>query len=115
MSNSFTGESEIANFSGSAQYRQGAVKHLAFGVSSTPRASQLPVPVVIAQAEGATVTDIDGNSYIDYQMGYGPLILGHSPEPVIKAVEAELRKGLRTAAVHPGEAELAGLIAGHGP
>ncbi len=39
------------------------------------------------------------------------LILGHSPDPVMLAIQTELRKGLRTASVHKGEAELATLIA----
>ena len=75
------------------------------------RAAQRPVPVVTERAEGAWIIDADGNRFIDYALGYGPLILGHSPRAVLDAIRADLDRGLRTAAVHRGEAELAGLIA----
>lgn len=97
-------------FGASLAYRTEAMEHLAYGVSSTPRGHQRPTPVVTEQAEGAWITDADGNRFIDYAMGYGPLILGHSPAPVLDAIRAELDRGLRTASVHRGEAELAGLI-----
>jgi len=101
----------VTNFSGSLDYRKRAVHVLAKGVSSTPRAAQLPVPPVIVKGEGALITDIDGNRYIDYTLGYGPLILGHSPQCVYDAVRSRLDQGLCTATVHQGEAELAALIA----
>ncbi len=99
------------SFANSKSYRAHAVDHLAYGVSSTPRASQLPFPVVIDHAEGVHITDVDGNTYLDYGLGYGPLILGHTPKPVLEAVQRELAKGLRTASIHRGEARLADLIA----
>ncbi len=99
-----------AEFTESLAYRTRALRHLAYGVSSTPRGNQRPVPIVVERAEGAWITDADGNRFIDYAMGYGPLILGHSPEPVLRAIRAELDRGLRTASVHRGEAELAELI-----
>ena len=79
--------------------------------SSTPRATQRPVAVTIERGEGAYVVDVDGNRFIDYSLGYGPLILGHNPASVIAAIRNELDRGLRTASVHRGEAELAELIA----
>ena len=105
------GADDNARFAGSLEYREGALQHLAFGVSSTPRALQRPAAVVIATAEEALLTDIDGNRYVDFALGYGPLILGHSPRPVMNAIQSELAKGLRTASVHLGEAELADLLA----
>ncbi|PZU91297.1 MAG: aspartate aminotransferase family protein [Chelatococcus sp.] len=98
-------------FAGSYLHREQALAHLAYGVSSTPRATQRPVPVVIERGEGAHLVDVDGNRYIDFALGYGPLILGHSPATVVEALQAELARGLRTASVHRGEAELADLIA----
>ncbi len=88
-----------------------ACRFLPRGVSSTPRATQRPVPLVIAHAEGAHVTDIDGNTYIDYAMGYGPLILGHSPRVVIEAVQREMALGLRVGSVNRSELALAERIA----
>jgi glutamate-1-semialdehyde 2,1-aminomutase len=98
-------------FAQSAAHHAAARRHLARGVSSTARAAQRPVPVVVESAEGAWITDADSNRFIDYAMGYGPLILGHSPAPVLAAIRADLDRGLRTASNHRGEAELADLIA----
>lgn len=98
-------------FTKSKRYRDYAVRHLANGVSSTPRTAQRPVPVAMDHARDAILTDVDGNMYVDYTMGYGPLILGHNPPEVIAALKTEIDKGLRTASVHPGEGRLAELIA----
>ena len=103
--------SESRTFQKSQWYRERAKKHLAFGVSSTARGSQLPAPVVIDRASGVVLVDVDGNNYIDYCLGYGPLILGHSPTAVVSALTEELSLGLRTASVHSNEAKLAELIA----
>ncbi|PYD46663.1 hypothetical protein C3920_13970 [Novacetimonas pomaceti] len=102
-------------FTKSREYRTNALRHLSNGVSSTPRASQRPVPVVIDSAAGVTLTDVDGNRYLDYALGYGPLILGHSPEPVMHALRDALDRGLRTASVNSDEAALADLIAANVP
>lgn len=96
-------------------YRERALRSLAFGVSSTPRGRQEPAPLVSDRAEDAHVFDVSGQRFVDFAMGYGPLILGHSPAPVIAAIKSELDRGLRTASVHRGEAELAELIAEHVP
>jgi glutamate-1-semialdehyde 2,1-aminomutase len=98
-------------FAASTAYRERASRVLPRGVSSSPRATQRPVPLVIAAAEGAHVTDIDGHRYIDYALGYGPLILGHSPAVVLVALRREMAKGLRVGSVTPLEAELAERIA----
>ncbi len=99
------------NFAHSIAHSATARRHLAHGVSSTARASQLPAPLLIERADGAWITDADGNRFIDYALGYGPLILGHSPPDVLAAIRADLDRGLLTASVHRGEAELAELIA----
>lgn len=100
-----------ARFAQSLAYRARASKVLPRGVSSSPRATQRPAPLAIARGEGAHVIDLDGNEYVDYSLGYGPLLLGHSPAPVLAAVERELRQGLRTGGVTPLEADLAERIA----
>jgi glutamate-1-semialdehyde 2,1-aminomutase len=95
----------------SAEYVARASKVLPRGVSSSPRATQRPLPLAIAHGEGARVTDVDGRTYIDYALGYGPLILGHSPAPVLDAVRRELARGLRVGGITTGEADLAERIA----
>ncbi len=62
------------------------------GVNSPVRAMK-PYPFFTARASGARLYDIDGNSYIDYCLAYGPLILGHAPEPVVQAVKEQIEKG----------------------
>ena len=99
----------------SAAYHARASRVLPRGVSSSPRATQRPVPLAIARAEGARVTDVDGNTYVDYALGYGPLILGHDPAPVLEAVRHALSHGLRVGGITTGEADLAERIAGMMP
>jgi glutamate-1-semialdehyde 2,1-aminomutase len=84
-----------------------ARRTLAGGVSTAMRAAQRPVPLVVDHASGSHILDIDGNEYIDYVLGFGPMLLGHSPGPVIDAVSAQLRRGFTYGAQHELEAELA--------
>ena len=103
-------EVDIA-FAGSVAHRERAWPVLPRGVSSSPRATQRPVPLVLARAEGAHVTDVDGRTYVDYAMGYGPLILGHTPQVVFDAVRQEMAAGLRVGSVNRAEVELAERLA----
>ena len=64
-------------------------------------------PVVIASGAGATVTDVDGNEYIDYVGSFGPLILGHAHPAVVEAVRAAAARGTSFGAPTEAEAELA--------
>ena len=72
-------------------------------------------PVVIKKAKGSKIYDIDGNEYIDYVMSYGPMILGHSDERVIKAIKDSAEDGFSFGATTEREVELAGLINKHFP
>ena len=45
-------------------------------------------PVVVASAAGARITDVDGNSYVDYCGSWGPLILGHAHPAVVEAIKS---------------------------
>ncbi|HXW82021.1 MAG TPA: aminotransferase class III-fold pyridoxal phosphate-dependent enzyme [Acidimicrobiales bacterium] len=83
---------------------------LAGGVSTAFRAAQRPVPICFSRGKGSHLWDIDGNEYVDYVLGFGPLLLGHSPEPVLAAVEEQLRTALGFGASHLLEAELAEAI-----
>lgn len=55
------------------------------GVGGTPR--------FISSARGATITDVDGNTYIDYVGSWGPMILGHADEEVIAALQEVATRG----------------------
>ena len=65
------------------------------GVNSPVRAYQSVgcEPITITSGEGCRVTDVDDNQYIDYVGSFGPLILGHAPEPVIAAVAKAAQRG----------------------
>lgn len=59
------------------------------GVNSPVRAfkSVGGTPVFMQHAKGAYLFDVDGNRYIDYINSWGPMILGHAYEPVVKAIQ----------------------------
>ncbi|MBV9539047.1 MAG: aminotransferase class III-fold pyridoxal phosphate-dependent enzyme [Acidisphaera sp.] len=83
---------------------------LAGGVSSNFRLGVAPTPLVIERAEGAVVVDADGNRLIDYYAAMGPMILGHSPEPVRRAAAAQLERGILYGGTSALEAEAARLV-----
>jgi glutamate-1-semialdehyde 2,1-aminomutase len=68
---------------------QQAQQTFAGGVGSgtrSPGSGWAPTPVYVDHGTGSHLWDVDGNEYIDYLVGGGPLILGHRPQPVIDAV-----------------------------
>jgi len=94
------------------QFARSRVRHerakltLAGGIASAIRATQNPVPICFERGAGSRLWDTDGNTYIDYTLSYGPLLLGHSPNVVLRAVRKQLGKGLGFGASHRHEAEL---------
>jgi len=67
-------------------------------------------PLFMQRGEGARIFDVDGNSYIDYVMSYGPLVLGHVYPEVIEAIETTARKGTTFGAPTGLEVELADAV-----
>lgn len=92
-----------------ARYEQ-SKQYLAGGVASSLRAAMKPVPLFAASGKGPRVYDVDGNSYIDYQLAYGPLILGHANEALNAQLAAALQAGVTYGLQHHGEIELAKLL-----
>jgi len=76
------------------------------GVSSPVRAFS-PHPFYTERAQGSRIWDIDGNCYIDYCMGYGPLLFGHAPAFVRDAIIEQLDRGWLYGTPTEGEVELA--------
>ena len=70
------------------------------GIHSNVRANWQPVPMFYDRGEGSHVWDIDGNEFIDYVLARGPLLLGHSPGPVIEAAKSQMDRGLMYAGQH---------------
>ena len=79
------------------------------GVSSPVRAIK-PYPFYTASAQGSILTDVDSNRYIDYCMGYGPLILGHAHPAVRNAVADQLEHGWLYGTPIEAEVKLASKI-----
>jgi glutamate-1-semialdehyde 2,1-aminomutase len=64
------------------------------GVSSSFHKAPIEeYPICIESGKGSKVYDIDGNEYIDYVAGFGPMILGYSPDAVNQAVITQVGKG----------------------
>ncbi len=96
----------------SARLMQRAVKRMPGGVNSPVRAfrSVGGDPLFMERGEGSRIFDVDGNSYIDYVMSYGPLVLGHAHPEVIESIERTARKGTTFGAPTELEVELAELV-----
>ena len=89
-------ERELVTYSertqGSQRSTERARKVLPAGVPSSFQAYD-PHPIVVKHAAGAHMIDVDGNEYIDYDMGFGALFAGHMHPAVRNAVEAQLDHG----------------------
>ena len=83
------------------------------GVHSPVRAFKAVggAPLFIARASGAEIEDADGNVYLDYVMSWGPLIHGHAPRGLLKALSAAARNGTSFGAPTELEVQLAERVA----
>ena len=70
----------------------------------------VPFPLRVEKGEGATITDIDGHSYLDLLGEYSAGIYGHSHPRIIAAAKAALDNGLNFGAHHEGEVKLAEVV-----
>jgi len=82
------------------------------GVNSPVRAfkSVGGTPLFIQKAKGAYLYDADGNEYIDYIASWGPMILGHAHEPIVKAIQEKAILSTSFGAPTELEIEMAELI-----
>lgn len=64
-------------------------------------------PLYLQRGDGARVWDVDGNEYLDYNMGIGPISLGYAYPAVDAAIVKQLRDGITFSLTHPLEVELA--------
>jgi len=82
------------------------------GVNSPVRAFKAVggSPLFVKSAQGCVITDLDDNTYIDYVMSWGPLILGHAHPAVVRAVQAAAARGTSYGAPTEAESELAELV-----
>jgi glutamate-1-semialdehyde 2,1-aminomutase len=89
-----------------------AQKLMPGGVNSPVRAfrSVGGEPLFIAKAKGASVTDVDGKTYIDYVGSWGPMIVGHAHPAVVAAVTRAAKLGTSYGALTPSEITLAKMV-----
>lgn len=67
-------------------------------------------PKYLERGKGSHVWDVDGNEYLDYAMGIGPVSLGYCFDRVDDAIRAQLENGITFSLMHPLEVEVAELI-----
>ncbi|SHM89435.1 glutamate-1-semialdehyde 2,1-aminomutase [Chitinophaga jiangningensis] len=94
-----------------------AKKVIPGGVNSPVRAfkSVGGTPIFMERAQGAYMYDVDGNKYIDYINSWGPMILGHAYEPVVKAIQDYATRSTSFGAPTELEITIAELITGMVP
>ena len=69
-----------------------------------------PVPMYVARGEGGRKWDVDGNEYIDFLLGNGALLLGHSPAAVVEAIQRALVDGTHFGNDHPLHVEWGEIV-----
>ena len=79
-----------------------AKQYMPYGVNSNFRYWGDEHTLVATKGEGAFIWDADGNRYIDYRLGFGPIILGHAHPRVIERVAEAMRGGTISTAVITG-------------
>jgi glutamate-1-semialdehyde 2,1-aminomutase len=107
-----TGEKDKTMKTKSQELFARAKKYIPGGVNSPVRAGKAVGidPPFIARAEGCTLWDADGNTYIDYVSSWGPMILGHAHPGVVSALVEAIRRGTSFGAPTELEVEMAELI-----
>ncbi len=94
-------------FPKSAELFQRAQRSIAGGVNSGIRKLEAPVPLYFARGSGPNLWDVDGNHYLDFQLGQGALLYGHAPAGMAEAIAAQARLGTHWAAQSELEIEVA--------
>jgi glutamate-1-semialdehyde 2,1-aminomutase len=99
----------VGTTEGSAGWYERAQRVIAGGLGHDVRAAS-PHPLYIQRAEGAHKWDVDGNRYVDYNLGNGALLLGHAHPAVVEAVVRAAPLGTHFGNDHPLQVEWAELI-----
>jgi glutamate-1-semialdehyde 2,1-aminomutase len=102
-----------ARYPQSEKHYRAAARILPGGVNSPVRAfkSVGATPIFIQRGRGAYLDDVDGNRYVDYVMSWGPLIHGHAPKGLLKALAAAAARGTSFGAPTELETQLAHRVA----
>ena len=84
-----------------------ACQSIAGGVNSGIRRMERPIPLYFQRGEGPRLWDVDGNEYVDFQIGQGALLYGHAPRDMADAIAAQANLGTHWAAQSQLEIEVA--------
>ena len=87
-----------------------AQRSIAAAVNSGIRKMEAPVPLYFARGSGPHLWDVDGNHYLDFQLGQGALLYGHAPAGMAEAIGAQAKLGTHWAAQCELEIEVAERI-----
>ena len=96
--------------SGSQKLYERAIKVFAANGATHNARILEPFRPYITHAKGSRKWDVDGNEYVDYTLGHGGLILGHSHPAIVQAVQEQMAKGVHYGENHELEVEWAELI-----
>jgi glutamate-1-semialdehyde 2,1-aminomutase len=99
----------ITNWDQSREMLERSRRSLAGGVSSPFRA-KAPVPLFFEDGKAARLQDVDGNEYIDYQLAWGPMILGYSHPAMVERMRKQVEKPWSYGAQHQLEITVAEKI-----
>lgn len=107
------GDKSSVDYSESRRIQELALEELPEATSTHARGATVydPYPMVyLEDGDGSTVTDVDGNEYIDYVCGFSSIILGHNVEKQVEAASEQLSKGTMFGTAHELEYETARLV-----
>lgn len=94
-------------FDKSAELFERAGRSIAGGINSGIRKMEVPVPLYFDHGKGSRLWDVDGNEYIDFQIGQGAILFGHAPEGMAQALADQAKLGTHWAAQSELELEVA--------
>jgi glutamate-1-semialdehyde 2,1-aminomutase len=97
-------------FTKSRALQQRAESVMPLGVNSNFRYWGKGITPYVERGKGAYLWDVDGNQYIDYRLGFGPIILGHAYESVDRKVREEIDQGVLFAMTSELEIKVAEMI-----
>jgi glutamate-1-semialdehyde 2,1-aminomutase len=98
-----------AAFPGSKKRVEAAKSIFPTGVTHDTRMMD-PFPVYVTHGRGSRKWDVDGHELVDYFVGHGALLLGHSPDDVVAAVQEQVAKATHPGACHDLEIEWGRLV-----
>src|SRR5208282_6680179 len=75
-----------------------------------PQWKEIVYPIITVRSKGSRLWDVDGNEYIDIMNGFGPIMLGHRPDFVEKAIEKQLHEGFEIGPQTPLAGEVAKML-----